>query len=65
VYERHTVDLGGTWDEVWATLASVYELAVVDDVAPLRDQLAARVDPAHVPCTMRIGLAVTTLETGR
>jgi len=69
VYERHTVDLGGTWDQVWATLASVYELAVVDDVAPLRDQLAARVgrsfDLAQVPCTMRIGLAVTTLRTGR
>lgn len=62
-YARHTVDLGGSWEQVWTTLSTFYELAFVD-VDPLRDQLARRIgDRPHVPCTMRIGLVVTTLGT--
>jgi SAM-dependent methyltransferase len=64
--ERLVVDLGGSVEEVWVTLASLYELAPLG--AAGRDALegaarAAFADLARdgrVPCAMAVGLARTT-----
>jgi SAM-dependent methyltransferase len=64
--ERLVVDLGGSVDAVWATLASLYELAPL--AAAGRDAVegaarAAFADLARdgrVPCAMAVGLARTT-----
>ncbi|MBA3817337.1 MAG: class I SAM-dependent methyltransferase [Deltaproteobacteria bacterium] len=60
-FERCAIDLGGSFDEVWAFLGSSYELAGVE-VAPIRealaDSVAAITDAAgRVPCTMVTWLA--------
>lgn len=59
-WRSHVIDLGGSWDDVWVTLSTLYELAYLDP-APMRDALRARVPAGRVPCTMRIGLATTGL----
>ena len=64
-YQRIVIDLGGTIDEVWATLATLYELASLDaaSLAALRtdfDGLAVSLAVGdRVPCAMAVGVAVT------
>jgi SAM-dependent methyltransferase len=64
--ERLVVDLGGTVDEVWATLASLYELAPLPAAERGALEVAARAAFAdlgrggRVPCAMAVGLACTT-----
>ncbi|MDQ3367005.1 MAG: class I SAM-dependent methyltransferase [Myxococcota bacterium] len=55
-FERCAIDLGGSFEEVWAFLGSSYELAGVD-VEPIRAALADRVagltdEAGRVPCTV-------------
>jgi len=71
-FARHTIDLGGGFDEVWTSLATLYELDALDDGAraALREafarEVSARIAPgARVPCTMRIAVATTTREAAR
>jgi SAM-dependent methyltransferase len=64
--ERLVVDLGGTVDEVWTTLASLYELAPLPAAERGALEVAARAAFAdlgrggRVPCAMAVGLARTT-----
>jgi SAM-dependent methyltransferase len=62
-FERWEVDLGGSFDEVWAFLGASYELPP-EDAGAVRAELAASIGPAaaagRVPCRM-----VTWLGTAR
>jgi SAM-dependent methyltransferase len=66
IVERLVVDLGGTVDEVWTTLASLYELAPLPAAERAALEVAARAAFAdlgrggRVPCAMAVGLACTT-----
>lgn len=60
-FERWEVELGGTFDQVWATLSSAYAQAWIDP-AGLREALAAEVAPladaaGRIPCRMVVWLA--------
>ncbi|MCE9577457.1 MAG: class I SAM-dependent methyltransferase [Deltaproteobacteria bacterium] len=63
-WRRDVLDLGGTPDEVWASMATSYEIASASgaQVAEIRARfdaaVAARVAPgARVPCAMVVGIA--------
>jgi SAM-dependent methyltransferase len=50
-FERWPVDLGGTFDDVWAFLSASYQLRP-DDAPRIRDALRAEFSGEHVPCTV-------------
>jgi SAM-dependent methyltransferase len=60
--DRIVVDLAGTADEVWATLATLYELSPLPAAAlatlepAARAVLAALATDGRVPCAMAVGL---------
>lgn len=61
-WDRHELDLSGSFDEVWCTLASAYDVVLLDDAE--RAALAARFaeacrryPPSAIPVTMAIYLA--------
>lgn len=63
-WRRDVLDLGGTLDEVWASLATSYEIATASpaQVAEVRARfdaaVVAQVAPgARVPCAMVVGVA--------
>ena len=63
-WQRDVLDLGGTIDAVWASMATSYEIATASpaQVAAIRARfdatVAAQVAPgARVPCAMVIGIA--------
>ncbi|HSJ99771.1 MAG TPA: methyltransferase domain-containing protein, partial [Kofleriaceae bacterium] len=62
-FERWEVDLGGSFDEVWAFLGASYELPL-EEAGAVRAELAASIGPAaaagRVPCRI-----VTWLGTAR
>jgi SAM-dependent methyltransferase len=55
-YQRHVIDLGGTADEVWSTLSTLYELAALAPSA----RAALRASPLfaadRIACAMAVGL---------
>ncbi len=55
----HYIDFGGTFDEVWTRLSTVYDLAYVsaEETLDLREAFRASVaneHASHIPCTMAI-----------
>ena len=65
VFERVVIDLGGTVDEVWATLSTLYELAPLSpaELAALRRELDALAvtladQRGRVACAIAVGVAV-------
>ena len=49
-FERWELDLGGTFDEVWAFLGASYQLAAGEGADAARTSLRARFPGDHVPC---------------
>jgi SAM-dependent methyltransferase len=58
-WRGYTIDLGGGADVVWETLATIYELALLDDAEreTLRRAFVAAAGPGPVRCAIRIGVA--------
>jgi SAM-dependent methyltransferase len=56
-WRSHTIDLGGEPTDVWDTIASIYELAALDEDrrASLREDFVGRA--GRVRCAIRIGVA--------
>jgi ubiquinone/menaquinone biosynthesis C-methylase UbiE len=59
-FERHELDLGGTFDEVWSFLGASYQLAETD-ARSIRDELRAALGDRPASCRVATWVATVTL----